>query len=186
MGDCFRFILLQYLHHNRVVAVHSRRRGKRPNTLPAGYRANLFGRWRGRGPREGHVVIGGGCSGGWEAGEDRIWGWIFPAKRGRVVFPTWRAVPTLPIGSCCARAGSGAPTIYLGSNGRRHDFGLAGGAPILAPIPKTVPTEVGRRFGNAGGDALIIRAARHQSIAVLLLHGPLSTQRVGEKAKLAN
>jgi hypothetical protein len=33
MGGGFRFILLQHLHHKLVIAVHSRRLGKQPNTL---------------------------------------------------------------------------------------------------------------------------------------------------------
>jgi hypothetical protein len=33
MGSDFRFIVLQHLHHNLVVAVHSGQPGRRPNTL---------------------------------------------------------------------------------------------------------------------------------------------------------
>jgi hypothetical protein len=35
VGGGFRFILLQHFHHNLVIDVHSRRRGKWPNTLQA-------------------------------------------------------------------------------------------------------------------------------------------------------
>jgi hypothetical protein len=35
MGGGFRFILQHHLHHKLVVAVHSHRLGKRPNTLQA-------------------------------------------------------------------------------------------------------------------------------------------------------
>jgi hypothetical protein len=35
MGGSFRFILLQHLHHNLIVAVHSHQRGKWSKTLQA-------------------------------------------------------------------------------------------------------------------------------------------------------
>jgi hypothetical protein len=83
---------------------------------------------------------GGDCrSGGSAASEDRICGRIFSAKRGWGIFPTWRRVSALLIGSCRAGADVGAPTNYLGSNPRRHEIGLAGGATISTPGPKTVP-----------------------------------------------
>jgi hypothetical protein len=62
------------------------------------------------------------------------------AKRGGGIFPTLRELPALLIGSCRVEAGAGAPTIYLGSNGRRHKFRLTDSAPILPPGPKTAPT----------------------------------------------
>jgi hypothetical protein len=38
-------------------------------------------------------------------------------------------------------AGTGASANYLGSNPYRHKIGLAGGASILTPGPKTVPAD---------------------------------------------
>jgi hypothetical protein len=40
---------------------------------------------------------------------------------------------------CYARASARAPAVFLGSNGRRRVFELAGGAPIWAPSPKSRP-----------------------------------------------
>jgi hypothetical protein len=51
-------------------------------------------------------------------------------------FPPCRTVSALPIGSCHAGAGAGAPAVYLGSNMRQHVFGLADSTPIWVPSPK--------------------------------------------------
>jgi hypothetical protein len=86
MGGGFRFILLQHLQRKLVIAVHSHRLGKQPNTLRAewgiareyaaaisgraggnlafgGLRRIFFGRWSRRGASSVAVVlwrVGGG------------------------------------------------------------------------------------------------------------------------------
>jgi hypothetical protein len=59
-------------------------------------------------------------------------GFALPSGAGGVL-TKWREVLTLPIGSYRARAGAGAPVVYLRSNRRWHKFGLTSGAPILPP-----------------------------------------------------
>jgi hypothetical protein len=59
-------------------------------------------------------------------------GFSLPSGVGSV-FPTWREVPALPIGSFRVGAGVGAPAVYLGSNGRRHEFGVTGA--VVQPEP---------------------------------------------------
>jgi hypothetical protein len=57
-------------------------------------------------------------------------GFALPSGTG-VIFPTWREVPALPIGSFCAGDDAVAPAIYLGSSGCWREFKIIGGAPIL-------------------------------------------------------
>jgi hypothetical protein len=58
----------------------------RGGVAPAAYTMTFFGRWSRRGAWEGRLVGGGSHSGGWKAGERRVLGWIFSAKRGRERF----------------------------------------------------------------------------------------------------
>jgi hypothetical protein len=68
---------------------------------------------------------------GGRRGDGRFFGGGFCLPSGPgAVFPTCRTLPALPIWSCRAGADMGAPAIYLESNGHRHVFVLAGGAPI--------------------------------------------------------
>jgi hypothetical protein len=63
-------------------------------------------------------------------------------------------LPPPPIGSCRARAGSGAPANNLGSRTRRHVFGAAGAGQFLAANLKSARPRFRSCFGAAGGDTL--------------------------------
>jgi hypothetical protein len=76
---------------------------------------------------EGRIVVGGGCFEGWEAGRQEDFGVDCDSQAGLGAFST---VSALPIGSCHEGAGAEVPAVFFRSNGRRHVFGLAGGAPI--------------------------------------------------------
>jgi hypothetical protein len=78
---------------------------------------------------------------GGRRGDERFLGIDFACHAGL-------GLPTLPIGSCHAGASVGALAVFLGSNGRWHVFGLAGGAPIWAPSPKSAR---GRVLGDVLG-----------------------------------
>jgi hypothetical protein len=69
------------------------------------------------GPRKGASSPVTALEGGRRAKTEFGNGFCLPSG-ARAIFPMWRAVSALPIGSCCAGAGAGAPALYLGSNGR--------------------------------------------------------------------
>jgi hypothetical protein len=60
-----------------------------------------------------------------------------PPSGTGAIFPTWRELPTLPIGSF--RVGP-VLVVYLESDGRRPNIGVTGGAPIFTPGPKSLLT----------------------------------------------
>jgi hypothetical protein len=76
------------------------------------------------------------------------------ANGPRALFCRCRKVATLPIGSCHAGAGTGAPAHLLGSLPRRHDFGAPGAALFKPRAQITRQRHFGRHFGDARGDAL--------------------------------
>jgi hypothetical protein len=52
----------------------------------------------------------------------------------------YREVPAVPIGSCCAGAGTGTPAHLLGLPPHRRVFGAAGAGRFLASSPKSAHT----------------------------------------------
>jgi hypothetical protein len=83
----------------------------------------------GRGGREGRVIAGGGWGEGWEVGRRENLGLIDCQADLRPFFH--RAAQCHASDRVLSRrAGRGRHCVYLGSNGRRQDFELAGGAPI--------------------------------------------------------
>jgi hypothetical protein len=90
-------------------------------------------------------------------------GFALPSGAGGV-FITWREVSTLPMGSYHAGASAGAPAVYLGARGHRHEFGPTGGAPIFPRAKKQCQPTVGRRFGSAGGDALNLVCRQREAL----------------------
>jgi hypothetical protein len=104
---------------------YSRHGQRQPCQTAAGKRRRAFlGRWRGRGARKGCGITGGGCSKGWEEGRWEIfWGCFCRARGPGALFPPCHELPALPIWSCRAGAGAGAPTVYFGSRARRHVLG---------------------------------------------------------------
>jgi hypothetical protein len=106
---------------------------------PEGRRA-FFGPVEG-GLERGSLLPAAAAPKGGRRGDWRFFGGQFCLACGpRAVFSPCRTVPMLPIGSCRVGADAGALAVYLGSNGRRHVFGLACGTPIWAPSSKSAPT----------------------------------------------
>jgi hypothetical protein len=66
-----------------------------------------------------------------------FWGRVCLARWPGALFPPCRELPVLPIGSCHAWAGAGAPAVYLDSRARRYVFGATGDTPIWALSPKS-------------------------------------------------
>jgi hypothetical protein len=63
---------------------------------------------------------------------------VLLARRPRASDWSRREVPMLPIGSCRAGVGTGAPTHLLGSLPRRHDFETAGASILNLSLNNTL------------------------------------------------
>jgi hypothetical protein len=63
---------------------------------PVASGATFFGRWSRRGAWEGRLIAGGSRSGGWEAGEGKVWGWIWLCQAGRGHFSNVARVAGAP------------------------------------------------------------------------------------------
>jgi hypothetical protein len=82
---------------------------------------------------------------GGRRGKERFLGLILPAKRARGRFSNVSHGASAPDRVLPRRANAGTPTVYLGSNRRRHVFGRASGAPIWTPESKI---RAGRILGS--------------------------------------